>query len=559
MLRLGISCRPYSCPLTLAEAVQAGKTSMSDHDAITRLQEQLTLEQRARATAEQAQQALHEEVLELKRKLHAELALHGRNTSERITEASNLQDAIVQLDRLRERDQWLQKQSHLVISVLQTLGSLLDLQTAPLAALGAIGDILDTDCIGLLPRGVAGEAPIALVHQAWWQELAQEESVCQYLEGRPMRIITRIDSLPQPSEVLRGWPDGQLDLLASTRVLNAQDRFLLILGAVADGWSSQGLRLLLPRISTLVAEALKRREESRYRKRVETELAQARRMEALGTLASGVAHEMNSPMQYISDNLHFMSDSCTDLTVALDQLAEIGRDAGHGKVVDEILTRNDYSFLRSEIPIAIEQSIAGTRRLSEIIRAIKKFSYTDNSGNEQFDPTEVVNNCLVVSRRVWNNTAEVRVESDQKPKLVKGDPTQLGQALIAMINNACEAIQSKPGWPDPRQRDLIKITVKASATESTITFEDTGPGIPDELRQRIFDPFFTTKGVGKGLGQGLNHCRNIVVKGFGGQIEVDNSPIGGARIRLFLPQAHSDRDPNQGDSEQINTSEDTRP
>lgn len=508
---------------------------MGADDAISRLESALAQERLARQTAERLYEDLQKELVALKHELKHEFALRGRNAAERIAEASSLQDALIELDRLRERDRWQKKQSQLVIEVLQTLGSLVDPQTAPQAALRVMANTLGTQCLGLLHARSSGEPLVVLTHDRWWDRFAQEASLLDYLHGRQMRVITRMESLPLGLELLQQWPDGPLDLLASARVDREQSRFLLIIGASTAECEAQGLRLLLPRMATLVAESLQRREDSLYHEKVEAELAQSRRLEALGSLASGIAHEMNTPMQYISDNLHFMKDAALELTVAVDQIAAIGRDAGLGEDIDKILTRADYSFLRAEIPAAVEQSIAGTRRLSEIIKAIKTFSYADASGRERFNPAEVIDNCLLVSRQAWKNVAEVRVEFDKKSTLIQGDPVRLSQAVIALISNSCEAIQSEPGWDKHKHRGLIGITTQVLEHDYLVRFDDSGPGIPAALRTRIFDPFFTTKGVGKGMGRGLNQCRSIIVKGFGGRIEVDDSPLGGARINLWLP------------------------
>jgi signal transduction histidine kinase len=510
---------------------------MGADESISQLESALAQERLARQTAERRYDHLKRELVDLKHELKHELALRGRNAAERIAEASSLQDALIELDRLRERDRWQKKQSALVIDVLQALGSLVDPQTAPQAALRVIGNMLGTQCIGLLHARSASQPPVVLAHEPWWDRFAQEGSLLAYLDGRQMRVITQIESVPLGRELLTQWPDGNLDLLASVRVERDQSLFLLIIGASTAECEAQGLRLLLPRMATLVAEALQRREDAIYREKVEVELAQARRLEALGSLASGIAHEMNTPMQYISDNLHFIKDAALEITVAMDQMAAIGRDAGLGFDVDKILTRADYSFLRAEIPAAVEQSITGTRRLSEIIKAIKTFSYADASDRERFNPTEVIDNCLLVSRRVWKNVAEVQVEFDENPVQIQGDPVRLSQAVIALISNACEAIQTQPGWRGPKHRGSIKITIQNFEHDCLIVFDDSGPGIPAALRTRIFDPFFTTKEVGKGMGQGLNQCQSIIVKGFGGRIEVDDSPLGGARINLWLPLA----------------------
>lgn len=280
--------------------------------------------------------------------------------------------------------------------------------------------------------------------------------------------------------------------------------------------------------------------------KLHSQLFQAQKMEAVGALASGIAHEINTPTQYIGDNNRFFQSSFTEiagvlaLCKSLLAMDDTSPDLATARAaLRTAMDKADLDFLLEEIPVAIEQSLEGNQRVADIVRAMKEFAHP---GTDQFEPANInacLTNTIAVSRNEWKYVAELNTAFDQHLPEVLCDASALNQVFLNMIVNAGHAIADMLArQPDARGRITIRTMALADAVE--IRIEDNGRGIDPALQQSIFDPFFTTKPVGKGTGQGLAISHNVIVEQHGGSIDVESAPGKGTTFIIRIPTAPAD-------------------
>jgi FixJ family two-component response regulator/signal transduction histidine kinase len=272
-------------------------------------------------------------------------------------------------------------------------------------------------------------------------------------------------------------------------------------------------------------------------KQTEIRLRHAQKLEALGTLAGGIAHEINTPIQYIGDNIRFLQESFSSLAKVSEANGALRDAAIEGKSLKKLVTQveraeaaADVAFLRSEIPIAIVQSLDGVERVRQIVLAVKEFSHPDVKEMTLTDLHRLIQTTITVSRNQWKNAAELVTNFSDDIPPVPCRAGEISQVILNLIVNAAHAIEAK-------KSGIGSIQIKTARLERAVEIRvsDTGTGIPDEIRGRIFDPFFTTKGAGKGTGQGLAICHSIVVQKHGGSVSVDSIPGEGTTFVVCLP------------------------
>ncbi len=268
------------------------------------------------------------------------------------------------------------------------------------------------------------------------------------------------------------------------------------------------------------------------RKKMEAQLVASQKQEALGTLAGGIAHEINTPTQYIGDNLRFVKDSVEDFLAVIDYL--LGPEGGGPDRSEVVENDHDLAFLAHETPIAIQQALEGVSQIAKIVAAVKLYSHPSGEVRTEADIEELVENAVLVSKNEWKYVAvlEKRYASDlpKIPVFVDG----IKQVLLNLIVNAAHAISEKSPAQDDSQ-DRIEINVAHTEEWLVLAVDDKGPGVPPHLVSRVFDPFFTTKAPGVGTGQGLAICKRIIVEQHGGRFEYQTSYLGGASFRIDLP------------------------
>jgi PAS domain S-box-containing protein len=277
-------------------------------------------------------------------------------------------------------------------------------------------------------------------------------------------------------------------------------------------------------------------------KQLEEELRRAHRIEAMGHLAAGIAHEINTPIQYIGGNLHFLDEGYAELRSALAAYGELLAAAGQGIVPPEqvagIAARveaADLEFFLREAPRASSQALEGVQRVSEIVRAMKEFSHPGTGQRIPTDLNQAIRSTTTVARNEWKYVAELVTQLDDTLPLVPCLPGEVNQAILNLVVNAAHSIADRRDAEGLLHPGVITISTATVGAWAEIRVADTGTGIPEEIRQRIFDPFFTTKEVGRGTGQGLTFVHSIIVDKHGGTVSFDTEPGVGTTFVIRLP------------------------
>lgn len=279
------------------------------------------------------------------------------------------------------------------------------------------------------------------------------------------------------------------------------------------------------------------------RRELETQLRQAQKLESIGHLAAGIAHEINTPTQYIGDNLRFLQDAFRDLGTLFDTHSILLTTTKSGTPSPEVIAAAelavktaDLSYLQGEIPRAIDESLAGVERVSTIVRAMKEFSHPGSEEKTPVDLNRAIESTITVARNEWKYIAELETHFDPSLPPVPCLPGEFSQVVLNIIVNAAHAIAANVG-DGSGSKGLISVHTRTDNTCAEIRISDTGTGIPPHARSRIFDPFFTTKEVGKGTGQGLAIARSVVVDKHGGTITFETETGKGTTFIVRLPLA----------------------
>ncbi len=273
---------------------------------------------------------------------------------------------------------------------------------------------------------------------------------------------------------------------------------------------------------------------------LENKLRQAQKLESVGQLAAGIAHEINTPTQYVSDNTIFLKDAFKSYLLTFDRIKEITylyNDKDYQSRVEKIFEDNDLNFLSEEVPLSIDQSLEGLNRISKIVRAMKSFSHSSDSEKQLVDIAEAIESTVIIARNEWRYIAELRTIFDENVPSIPCFRDEFNQVILNIVINAAHAIEEKFNCltTNSTPKGLITISTYSEPDSVVIEIEDNGTGIPDEIKNRIFDPFFTTKEVGKGTGQGLSLAYSVIVDLHKGEINTDTILGGGTKFTLKLP------------------------
>jgi PAS domain S-box-containing protein len=275
------------------------------------------------------------------------------------------------------------------------------------------------------------------------------------------------------------------------------------------------------------------------RRQAEMQRQQGQKMESVGQLAAGVAHEINTPIQFIGDNLRFLSDSFKDLIAVVEiyqrltKSSDVSIPRALAAEMESAAKRADLDYLHGEIPKAISQSLDGIGRVAEIVRAMKEFSHPDRGDKKPTDLNHAIQTTLTVARNEYKYVADL--VTDLAPDLppVPCIVGEINQVVLNLVVNAAHAIADVVS--STNGRGTITISSRARNDCVEIRIADTGGGIPVRARAKIFDPFFTTKPVGKGTGQGLYIAHNVVVKKHGGTLTFETELNKGTTFLITLP------------------------
>jgi PAS domain S-box-containing protein len=340
---------------------------------------------------------------------------------------------------------------------------------------------------------------------------AQLEKMRQAMrESRPIRVVVQgVHSSGRPL-----WLS-----LNITPILGADGRASHFVGIATDITQS----VEDSRIKKELQERIETREQERDRLALELRMAQ--KLEAVGRLAAGVAHEINTPMQFVSDNVTFLSESVDDLAKVIAAY-RVGRERG-----DEAAAEVEADYLLAEVPKAMQRAREGVKRVTDIVRAMKEFSHQRVDARSSADINKAIQTTLEVARSEYKHIATIDLKLEPLP-LVPSNVGELNQVFLNMLVNAAHAIEAS-GKDVSSGR--ISIATNHVGADVVITFEDNGCGIEPGNLEKVFDPFFTTKEVGKGTGQGLAISRSIVVDRHGGALDVHSILGTGTRFSIRLP------------------------
>jgi PAS domain S-box-containing protein len=289
-------------------------------------------------------------------------------------------------------------------------------------------------------------------------------------------------------------------------------------------------------------------------KQMRIKLDQARRLESVGKLAAGVAHEINTPMQYIGDNVGYVSKCFDNIRPVLEWLIR-ANDQLNGHSTDPLpmveweqrLKKAKLNAIISKVPEALADAQEGIAAVTKIVAAMKEFSHPGSETRMCADLNHILESALTVARNEYKYVADIETCFDAKLPAVQGFPSELNQVFLNIIINAAHAIgdQTKQGVDG---RGLIKLSTFSRDDVIEIRIQDTGGGMPAEVQSRIFEPFFTTKAVGKGTGQGLAIAHAVIAKKHQGRIWCDVDPGVGTTFIIQLPLATHDATDNSQSS-----------
>jgi PAS domain S-box-containing protein len=277
------------------------------------------------------------------------------------------------------------------------------------------------------------------------------------------------------------------------------------------------------------------------RKTLETQLAQAQRLEGIGRLAAGVAHEINTPIQFVGDNTRFLQTAFDDLHRLLQAYQALRDHAKGGSLtpalvgeVERAEQETDVEYLVAEIPKAVGQTLDGVTRVATIVQALKEFAHPNQKEKVPTDLNQALQSTLSVARNEIKYVADVEAEFGDLP-LVVCQPGELNQVFLNLIVNAAHAIADVV--KDSGSKGVIRVRTAREDDMALVAISDTGCGIPEGHRAQIFDPFFTTKEVGRGTGQGLSIAHAVVVDKHGGSLTFETEVGRGTTFFVRLPLA----------------------
>jgi PAS domain S-box-containing protein len=268
------------------------------------------------------------------------------------------------------------------------------------------------------------------------------------------------------------------------------------------------------------------------RDKLEAERRLSQKLQSVGQLAAGIAHEINTPVQFVGDSITFLDEAWSDIE-PLVRRGPPGADlAGGADTANRSLADEDVDFLLSNFPVAIARAKDGLQRVTGIVRAMKEFAHPDQGDFSRADVNRALQNATVVARNEYKYVGTVTTECGELPAVLCR-VSSISQVLLNLIVNAAHALADQGRIPDD---GIIALKTRLEGDFVVISVTDNGCGIPDEIRERIFDPFFTSKEVGRGTGQGLAIARAIVVEQHGGRIVVKSKVGEGSTFEVWLPK-----------------------
>jgi len=275
-------------------------------------------------------------------------------------------------------------------------------------------------------------------------------------------------------------------------------------------------------------------------KKLESELYQAQKLESVGRLAAGVAHEINTPVQFVNDNCYFLRDAVTQISELVRQYREVIAAMADGQLTAEQAREQvaaaeqaaDFAFVSENMPTAVERALEGLERVAVIVRSMKEFSHPNQGAMSSSDINAAIRSTLTVARHEYKYVADIETRLEELPPVVC-NIGEFNQTFLNILVNAAHAIESAVAGTE--SRGVITISTRHEGDSVLISVQDTGRGIPEAIQDSIFDPFFTTKEVGKGTGQGLSIARSVIVDKHHGSLTFETVQGVGTTFLIRLP------------------------
>jgi len=277
-------------------------------------------------------------------------------------------------------------------------------------------------------------------------------------------------------------------------------------------------------------------------KKLEVQLMQTNKMEAIGQLAAGIAHEINTPTQYVNSNIEFFTEIFPDVLALIQEygkfysfIKESYDDKDEVEDLKEITGNVDISFLKNEVKEALKDSLEGLNKISNIVDAMRTFSHPGTKDKQEINVNKLIQKTITVTRNEWKYDAELKTDLEDNIEPIPIHQDQISQVMLNLIVNATHAIQSA-SESKKNKKGLIKIRSRSKKDYLEIKISDDGTGIPKNIRDKVFNPFFTTKDVGEGTGQGLSMAYNVIVENHRGNIYFDTEMEKGTTFIIELPR-----------------------
>lgn len=423
----------------------------------------------------------------------------------------------------------------------------------------ALAQILDARYCGVLMRDGGDHVPQFIQCGVTLEEAERIGTAPQGrgLLGIPLEqgISLRISDLSRDPRSC-GFPEGhpRMRSLLAVPIASGSDVFgNLYLAEKRSGEPfTEDDEVVARGFASVLALATDAARQQAQRGRAERKLVEAQKLESVGRLAAGVAHEINTPAQYVGDNLRFLDESFGEVAERMQVLGELVTAAEAGEIPSAVLERarqkisgEDAELLLEEVPAAIRDSIEGVDRVTTIVRAMKEFAHPGTKEKTHADLNKIIQGTVTVARNEWKYVADVETELDAALPLVLCLPGEIGQVILNLVINAAHAVADRWGESGDRKG---RITIRTLREEGRIRVEvqDDGTGIPEELRGRVFDPFFTTNQGGReGYGAGSLHrplghrgeARWVSGRRVGGRTGYDVHSAPSPGIRRFFGRA----------------------
>jgi signal transduction histidine kinase len=274
-------------------------------------------------------------------------------------------------------------------------------------------------------------------------------------------------------------------------------------------------------------------------RRLGRELAAAQKLQSVGFLAAGVAHEINTPVQFVSDNVQFLGAAITDIAAVLrayhnlrHAVRSMGDIDGALALVCKAEEVADLDYIMQNAPLAVESSAEGLDRIATIVRSMKEFAHPDQGQKTFADLNQAIRSTLVIARNEYKYVAEVETQFEDLPH-VECFLGEINQVILNLLVNGSHAIADVV--KDSANLGKLTVRTRLDGNAVEISIGDTGTGIPEAVRHCVFDPFFTTKEVGKGTGQGLAIAHSVIVKKHGGTLRFETECGKGSTFFIRLP------------------------